>query len=100
MLSVLALVGFVVVADTSIVALAPDRFAPGETVPLHGPTRPDTVIYFAQGYESATARQIAAAAGLTQHYRVAETAIRIATNRPIAALAPVSALLAATDAAD
>ena len=41
-----------------------------------------------------------AAAGLTQHYRVPETAIRIATNRPIAALAPVSALLAATDAAD
>jgi len=38
--------------------------------------------------------------GLTQHYRVPETAIRIATNRPIAALAPVSALLAATDAAD
>jgi len=45
-------------------------------------------------------RRIAAAAGLTQHYRVPETAIRIATNRPIAALAPVSAPLAATDAAD
>jgi len=90
----------VVVADTSIVALAPDRFAPGETVPQQAPTRPDTVIYFAEGYESATARLIAATAGLTQHYRVPETAIRIATNRPIAALAPVSALLAATDASD
>lgn len=87
-------------AGTSVVALAPDDFTPRETVLGRGSARPDTVVYLARGYESQAARRIAEANGLDRHYRVPGTAIRIATDRPIAAPVPIAALLAPGDGPD
>ena len=82
-----------VLVDGSVVALAPDDFTSRETVMGRGTDRPDTVVYFVRGYESHTARGIAAAAGLNRHYRVPGTSLRIATDHPIVAPVPIAALL-------
>jgi hypothetical protein len=84
----------VIVADTSVIALAPNDFPTDETVLWRNPARqPDAVAYFVRGYEADKVRRLAAASGLANHYEVAGTEIRIATRRPIAATAPISALL-------
>jgi hypothetical protein len=91
-----------VIADTSVVALAPDDFRPDQTIPRADDVQPekvthaDTVILFAGGIEADAARQIAEATGLKDHYRVPGTAIRIATDRPLAAFGPLASLLAAS----
>ena len=81
-----------VLVDGSIAGLAPNAFRWSETVQGRGPGRPDTVLYFAGGYESDKARGLATAAGLARRYRLAGTAIRLATDRaPPASLAPLLA---------
>ncbi len=86
-----------VAVDGSVVALAPDGFSWSETVQGRGTALPDAVVYFVQGYESATARRIAAASGLEVHYRVTGTAIRIAAARPIVDAAPIATLVVPAD---
>jgi hypothetical protein len=83
-------------AGTGVVALAPDDFAPGERLPRQRPAGPvDTVVYFVHGYDADDARRLALARGLDRRYRVSGTAIRIASDRPIAAGAPIADLLVA-----
>jgi hypothetical protein len=89
-----------VLVDGSVAALAPDDFAWSETVLGHGSGRPDSVVYFVHGYESSEAQRIAAANGLIRRYRVIGTPIRIATDRPIAAQAPIAALVPPAERAD
>jgi hypothetical protein len=84
----------VIVADTSVIALAPNGFTPGETVMWRAPGRPDTAVYFAHGYESKEVRRLAAAGDLEWHYRVPGTSLRLAADRVIAAPSPIAALLA------
>lgn len=86
--------------DTSIVALAPDAFTPGETVPEYQSGPLDTVVYYTRGFESNRLRGLAKTAGLHQYYRVPGTEIRIASNHPIPTAAPIAALLAAADTPD
>jgi hypothetical protein len=85
-----------VFVDGSVLALAPDGYVLGETV-WGGKGRPDTVIYFMQGYEADVARRIADAARLDLHYQVPGTSIRLATDRPITPASPLAALVAAAD---
>jgi hypothetical protein len=89
-----------VLADTSIVALSPNEFSETETIPARGPTAPNTIIYFNNGYESETARHLALASGLNRYYQVHGTAIRLLTDRPISMSLPIAALLAPTAKAD
>jgi hypothetical protein len=84
----------IVLVDGSVLALAPAPYRPDETVQDAGPRLPDTVIYFAEGYEADKARAIAEAAHLDRHYQIAGTSIRLATDRLIDPTSPLAALLA------
>ena len=83
-----------VIVDDSVLALAPDDYAPSETLLAREHEPPDTAIYFDQGYGAKTVRAMATAADLTREYRVPGTSIRLATNRVISPSSPLAALLA------
>jgi hypothetical protein len=83
-----------VMVDGSVLALVPDGFSRDETLWDAADRRPDTVIYFAGGYESKAARALAARTGLDFHYAVTGTAIRVATGRALTASSPLAAVLA------
>jgi hypothetical protein len=89
-----------VLADTSIVALAPDGFTEGETITGRGIAAPNTVIYFEGGYEAEQARALAVENGLSHRYRVPDTAIRLATDRPLSASLAIGASIAPAPAAE
>jgi hypothetical protein len=72
-----------VLVDGSILALAPTGFIRDEAIWLNRSRMPDTVMYFAGGYEAKTARARADVAGLTLHYRIMGTSLRLATDRLI-----------------
>lgn len=80
--------------DGSVLALAPAAYGPDETVRDAGDRRPNTVIYFAAGYEADRARSIAAAARLDWRYEIRGTSVRLETDRPIDPASPLAALLA------
>jgi hypothetical protein len=86
--------------DTSVVALAPDDFTLDEAEFAERATRPDTVVYFEQGYDAKKLRGIAAAAGLNRSYRVPGTSLRLATDRPVPPEAPIAPLLAPAESPD
>ena len=77
--------------DNSIAALAPNGFAQGEVpflqgngaAPTEATTSPDTVVFFAQGYDAGRLREIADAAGLTKRYSVAGTQLRLAARKSL-----------------
>jgi hypothetical protein len=82
------------IVGSSVAALAPNEFAPGETAPFRRPAGPaDTVVYFARGYDAKKLRRAALVGGLERYYRVPGTSIRIATDRPIPTAAPIAALV-------
>ena len=62
--------------------------------------RPNTVIYFVEGYEAETARKIAETARLDLHYQVPGTSIRLATDRAIAPSSPLGAFVAPADTSE
>jgi hypothetical protein len=82
-----------VLVDTSVLALAPDGYTENETIARARINHPNTVIYFANGYEAATARTIASAAGLDLHYQASGTSIRVATDRSLDQSSPLATLL-------
>ena len=84
--------------DGSVLALAPAAYLAGETVRDAGDRRPDTVIYFVNGYEADRARAVADAADLDRHYQVPGTSIRLATDRSIDPGSPLGTLLVRTAA--
>jgi hypothetical protein len=86
-----------VFVDGSVLALAPDGYVLSETVWGGKDQRPNTVIYFVEGYEAETARKIAETARLDLHYQVPGTSIRLATDRPIARSSPLAAFVAPAD---
>jgi len=75
--------------DNSIAALAPNGFAQAEvpflqgngTTPSEASISPDTVVFFAEGYDAQRLRAIADAMGLTTRYSVPGTQIHLATRR-------------------
>ncbi len=75
--------------DNSIAALAPNGFAQKEVPFLQGDgstpsettTFPDTVAFFAEGYDARRLRAIAEAAGLTRRYAMPGTQIHLAARQ-------------------
>ena len=86
-----------VFVDGSVLALAPDGYGLSETVWGGKDQRPNTVIYFVEGYEAEAARKIAETARLDLQYQVPGTSIRLATDRPIARSSPLAAFVAPGD---
>ena len=86
----------VVLVDGSVLALAPDSYAYSETVLGARTSHPDTVIYFAHGYEAAATQTIASAAGLDHHYLAPGTSIHLATDRRLDPSAPLTAIFIPT----
>ena len=82
----------VVLVDGSVLALAPDGYAYTETVWGARTSHPDTVIYFADGYEAAATRTIASAAGLDHYYLAPGTSIRLATDHGLNPSSPLADL--------
>lgn len=89
-----------VAPDTSVVALAPNDFTQDEAEFATGPTHPEAVIYFDQGYDAKKLRTIATEAGLNRHYRVPGTSLRLVTGRPVPPEAPIAPLLVPADTPD
>jgi hypothetical protein len=84
----------IVFVDGSVLALAPEPYRSDETVRDAAARRPNTVIYFDQGYEAKAAQAIAASARLDNRYQIPGTSIRLATDRRIDLASPLAALLA------
>ena len=85
----------IVFVDGSVLALAPAAYGSDETLRDAGDRRPNSVIYFDQGYEAKAARAIITAARLDNYYQVSGTSIRLATARPIDGSSPLTRLLVA-----
>ena len=87
--------------DNSIAALAPNGFAQREvpflqgdgTVP--GEASPDTVAFFAEGYDARRLRAIADAAGLTRRYAMPGTQIHLAARQRLEDVPALGGLVAA-----
>lgn len=89
--------------DNSLAALAPNGFAQeevpflqgNETAPNDATTSPDTVIFFAEGYDAQRLRAIAEAAGLTRRYAMPGTQLHLATRQRLEAIPSLASLVAA-----
>lgn len=89
--------------DNSIAALAPHGFTQREvpflqgdgTAPAEATTSPDTVVFFAEGYDAQRLRAIADAAGLTRRYVVPNTQVHLAARQSLEDVAPLADLVAA-----
>src|SRR5581483_2025675 len=82
-----------VLVDGSVLALAPDDFAWREIVLAASEDVPDSVIYFAHGYEAAAAQALAAKAHLENSYIAPGTPIVIASRRSLTELNGLGSLL-------
>jgi hypothetical protein len=71
------------VVDQSVLALVPEFYRAGDQLSSRFHGDPDSIIYFADGFESGLAKKTAAEAGLDRMYAVPGTSIRIASNRAI-----------------
>jgi len=72
--------------DQSVLALVPELYRAGNVLSWGSHGVPDSIIYFATGFESDLAREMAAQAGLERVYEILDTQIRVATNRRIEGL--------------
>jgi hypothetical protein len=89
--------------DNSIAALAPNGFAQrevpflrgNETAPSEATTSPDTVVFFAEGYDAQRLRAIADAAGLTKRYSMPGTQVHLATRQRLEDVPSLADLVAA-----
>jgi hypothetical protein len=64
--------------DQSVLALVPELYRAGDVLSWGSHDEQDSIIYFADGFESALAKKKAAEAGLDQIYWVSGTQIRVA----------------------
>jgi hypothetical protein len=86
--------------DNSVVALAPGGFGPTEfqATPGMGTSRlaviPETVVFFADGYDAARLMAIADAVGLTWRYTIPGTPLHLAAHRDLADIPGLSGLIA------
>jgi hypothetical protein len=82
-----------IAAEDGVAALATDDYAESETFWPDTPERPDTVLYFPDGYRADAARQLIASAGLDRVYAIAGTPILVATDRPLSSMPILAPLL-------
>jgi hypothetical protein len=66
--------------DQSVLALVPELYRAKYFLSGKSPVDPDSIIFFAGGFESAAARGMAAQAGLAREYEVTGTPLRVVTN--------------------
>jgi hypothetical protein len=69
--------------DQSILALGPDLYCARAALSEGPHGNPDSIVYFAKGFEHALAEEVAVAAGLERVYEASGTQIRVATNHLI-----------------
>ena len=89
--------------DNSIAALAPNGFAQKEVpflqgdgaAPSEAKTTPDTVAFFAEGYDARRLRALADAAGLTRRYTMPGTQIHLAARKRLEDVPALAGLVAA-----
>jgi len=89
--------------DNSIAALAPNGFVQrevpflqgNETAPSETTTSPDTVVFFAEGYDARRLRAIADAAGLTRRYCMPGTQVHLAARQRLEDIPSLADLVAA-----
>jgi len=89
--------------DNSIAALAPNGFVQAEvpflqgneTAPSEATTSPDTVVFFAEGYDARRLRAIADAAGLTKRYAMPGTQVHLAARQRLEEIPSLADLVAA-----
>jgi hypothetical protein len=72
-----------VLVDSGVASLAPDDFDRPEVFWIEARSPPDTIVYFAEGFEAVPAQARAARAGLLHAYSIDGTPIRIASDRAI-----------------
>lgn len=72
--------------DQSVIAVVPELYRAENILSAERHSDPDSIIFFAEGFESALARQAAAKAGLDREYEVPGTPIRVVSNRPLRGL--------------
>jgi hypothetical protein len=82
-----------VLVDGSILAFAPAAFSWSEGVPGRPAEPPNTIIYFARGYEAATIVAIAEAAQLDKTYRVPGTPIVLLSDRSLTEVEALSSII-------
>lgn len=93
-----------VLVDNSVAALAPNGFAQNEVPFLHGnetapsAAAPDTVVFFAEGYDADRLRAIADTAGLTRHYAMPGTQIKLAARQRLEEIPAIANLITAMQA--
>lgn len=72
-----------VLVDGSVAAIVPELYSHRDLLSRDPPLPPDTIIYFVRGYQAGLAGKEARAAGLSRHYLVPGTSIRVVSNRPL-----------------
>ena len=72
--------------DQSVLALVPELYRAQNILSAESHVDPNSIIFFAGGFESARARDIAAEARLEREYEVAGTPLRIVTNHSLRGL--------------
>jgi hypothetical protein len=82
-----------VLVDDAIISLAPGAFKPAQTFWEKAKPRCDTVIYFANRFQAAEARQRAEASRLTHEYNVTGTHIRIISKHRLEGVQGVGELV-------
>jgi hypothetical protein len=88
--------------DNSIAALAPNEFAQREvpflqgngTAPNEAASSPDSVAFFAEGYDARRLRAIADAAGLTKRYSMPGTPVRLIARQRLEDIPSLAGLVA------
>jgi hypothetical protein len=78
--------------DQSVLALVPELYRAQNILSGESHVDPDSIIFFAGGFESSRARETAARAGLEREYEVAGTPLRIVTNHPMRGLEELTLL--------
>jgi hypothetical protein len=79
--------------DQSVLALVPESYHAENILTGEVHLDPESIIFFAGGFESALARVIAARAGLVHEYEVAETPFRVVTNRSLQGMDELTGVL-------
>jgi hypothetical protein len=75
-----------ILVDQSVLALVPELYRAKNFLSGKSPVDPDSIIFYAGGFESAAARGMAAQAGLAREYEVAGTPLRVVTNHSMRGL--------------
>jgi hypothetical protein len=81
-----------ILVDQSVLALVPELYRAKNILSGESHINPDSIIFFAGGFDSAAARKMAARAGLEREYEVMGTPLRVATSHSMHGLEELTVL--------